>query len=208
TVSLKSAAPGELRYSLDGSEPTAASPVYTGPITIDHKSASVRAGVFADKKRIGDLWGQGYTWKNHQTNLTTGKLAAGGPGVPDNAKPSKYEPNNPAFDGAVERETMWSQHDGPGWLKVDLEASHKLNEIHLYTWYGDGRSYQYYIEVSQDDKTWTKVADASTNTTAADEQGYRHKFNPVDARYIRVVLTKNTANPAVHVVELRAFEAK
>jgi hypothetical protein len=42
----------------------------------------------------------------------------------------------------------------------------------------------------------------------ADEQGYRHKINPVDARYIRVVLTKNTANPAVHVLELRAFEAK
>jgi hypothetical protein len=46
------------------------------------------------------------------------------------------------------------------------------------------------------------------NTTKATDQGYRCKFEPVDARYIRATLTKNSANPGLHIVEIRAFEPK
>jgi len=34
-----------------------------------------------------------------------------------------------------------------------------------------------------------------------------HKFDPVKASYVRVNMLKNSSNPAVHIVEVRAFEA-
>jgi hypothetical protein len=34
-----------------------------------------------------------------------------------------------------------------------------------------------------------------------------HTFAPTKARYIRVNMLKNSDNPAVHLVEVRAYEA-
>jgi hypothetical protein len=34
-----------------------------------------------------------------------------------------------------------------------------------------------------------------------------HKFNPAPACYVKVSMLKNSANPAVHLVEVRVFEA-
>ena len=67
--------------------------------------------------------------------------------------------------------------------------------------------FQYNIEVSDDEKTWTKVVDAAANLEPATEKGVLHKFNPTPARYIRVNMLKNSAQDAVQIVELRAFEA-
>ena len=36
--------------------------------------------------------------------------------------------------------------------------------------------------------------------------GDMHKFAPTDARYVRITMLKNSANSAVHLVELRVFE--
>ena len=73
---------------------------------------------------------------------------------------------------------------------------------------GDDRHYQYTIEVSADSRSWQKVVDASGNTEKTSPQGYRHTIPSTRARYIRVTMLKNTANPAVHICELRAYEAK
>ena len=51
------------------------------------------------------------------------------------------------------------------------------------------------------------MVDASANTAPATPEGYRHRFDPAPARYIRATMLKNSANPAVHLVEVRAFEA-
>jgi hypothetical protein len=52
------------------------------------------------------------------------------------------------------------------------------------------------------------VVDASANTRGTDDQGYDHKFPPTEGRYIRIVMLKNTANIGLHIVEVRAYEAK
>ena len=61
--------------------------------------------------------------------------------------------------------------------------------------------------MSTDGKTWKPVADSSGNSTPGTEKGYMHKFDPVKASYVRVNMLKNSSNPAVHIVEVRAFEA-
>ncbi|MCY2931307.1 MAG: family 20 glycosylhydrolase [Planctomycetota bacterium] len=207
-VTLKSALPGEIRYTLDGKEPKADSTLYTGPVKIEGGTKSIRSALFVGGKKVGDEWGDGYTWLNYEKNITTGKPTVSGKGTGTN-EPSTYETGvSLACDGLVEVDKHWGMSPFPCWLKIDLQKTVKLDEIRLICWWGDGRSYQYAIELSNDEKTWTKVVDASANTKETTEQGYDHKFAPTHARYIRVVMLKNSANIAVHIVEVRAYEAK
>ena len=210
TVTLQSAIGGEIRYTRDGAEVSAASPVYQNPVRVEKATLTVRAAVFANGKKQGEEWREDLTWTNHEINLTTGKKAAAGQGMPTDAPipVADFKDGNPALDGYVEKDTHWSINPYPAWLAVDLENVATIGEIHLYTWWGDDRSYQYGIDVSEDGKAWHRVVDASANTAKTTDQGYRHKFAPTKARYLRVTMLKNSANPAVHISELRAYPAK
>ena len=50
------------------------------------------------------------------------------------------------------------------------------------------------------------MVDMSANTKPAVATGDMHKFAPADARYVRITMLKNSANPGVHLVEFRVFE--
>ncbi len=115
-----------------------------------------------------------------------------------------------AVDGIVDNYSYWGAKPYPQWLRVDLDKPHKLNTIQVFTVYqlAQKRYYQYTVEVSADGENWTQVADMSTNTTPATHKGDMHKFAPRMARYIKVNMLYNSANPGVHIVELRAFEAQ
>jgi len=53
TLTMTADVPGTIRYTLDGKEPTAQSPAYTAPVTIE-KTTSVRACLFdTDGKQVG-----------------------------------------------------------------------------------------------------------------------------------------------------------
>jgi alpha-N-acetylglucosaminidase len=90
---------------------------------------------------------------------------------------------------------------------VDLGKVTKLDRAQVYPYWGGGRYYQYKVEVSTDEKQWQQVVDMSTNTKPASVTGEMHEFAPADARFVRITMLKNSANPAVHLVELRVFEA-
>lgn len=109
-----------------------------------------------------------------------------------------------AFDGNILGD-YWAANPAPQWIEVDLEAERSLTGVHLFPYYGDGRSYQYKVEVSSDDKTWNLVADGSKNEKPASLRGYRHDFAAVSARYVRVTMLSNSANTAVHLREVRVF---
>ncbi|MCY2930622.1 MAG: chitobiase/beta-hexosaminidase C-terminal domain-containing protein [Planctomycetota bacterium] len=199
TVTVTSAQPGEIRYTLDGSKPAAKSALYTGPVKVAGATTRFQAALFTpDGKPIGEPWGETYTWVNYEKNLTTGKPVTTNRGETTNLAP---------VDGTVEPEVHWGGDSG-GWYQVDLQAVHKLNEVHLYTWFGDGRVYTYNIELSVDGKTWKKVVDGSANKVPASEKGYCHKIEPTDARYVRVTMLTNSANPAIHISEIRVYEQK
>jgi len=210
-ITLQSAVGGEIRYTTDGSEVSAAkSQVYTAPIQIAKQTLAVRAAVFANGKKQGEEWREDLTWLNHEQNLTTGKKAAAGAGLPTDAPlaAAEFKAGNLALDGFADKDNHWSINPSPAWLAVDLETPTRIEQIHLYTWWGDDRSYQYVIDLSVDGSTWQRVVDASANTVKTTDQGYRHTFAPTLARYIRVTMLKNTANSAIHICELRAYPAK
>jgi hypothetical protein len=80
--------------------------------------------------------------------------------------------------------------------------------MHVFPYWDGRRYYQYTVQVSLDGKTWTQVVDMSKNTKPSTPQGDLHKFERTEARYIRINMLKNSANTGVHLVEIRAYEAK
>jgi hypothetical protein len=205
-----------VRYTLDppppgagpecGGEPTTNSPAFTKPIVLD-RTTTVAARCFdAANKPYGRIFQEKYTLANVEDNLTTGKPATA-------SRSGSGEVPELAVDGMVEvksafEPTFWGSAPYPQWWMVDLEKAANLQELQLYTFWGDGRSYQYTIEGSTDGKAWHTLVDASTNAAAADAKGYTHTFKPTPARYVRVNMLKNSNNQGVHIVELRAYEAR
>ena len=51
----------------------------------------------------------------------------------------------------------------------------KLNRIHVFPYWGANRFYRYVVEVSEDGKTWRRVADMSENKTSATPKGEDRK---------------------------------
>jgi|GEM_PF-376756 len=114
-----------------------------------------------------------------------------------------------AVDGVADNlQSSWQSDPYPAWLKIDLEKPAKLNRIHVFPYWGAKRFYRYIVEVSQDGKTWRRVADMSRNKTPATPQGDDHRFGAVTARYIRVNMLHHNLNRGVHLVEVRVFDAK
>jgi hexosaminidase len=136
-----------------------------------------------------------------ESNLTTGRPVRASNFLP------QFPPEN-AVDGRVDLERYWDASAGaPQWLEVDLEQAQRIGGLGLWTYWDGERSYQYVVDVSRDGKDWKRVADGSDNLLPAGEWGYRHLFAPQTARYVRVTMLKNSANPGLHVVELRVYPA-
>jgi hypothetical protein len=187
-----------IHYTTDGTEPSVKTPRYTEPLKLSG-GLRLRAAMF-DKD--GELVG-GYTfapkyyWKGFEQNLTTGKPVTNSTG--ENA--------DAAVDGWVNLAKFWGTIPAPQWWQVDLLADYTLERIRIVPYWDGNRYYQYSIELSSDGKEWTKVVDASGNTAPETDQGRMHQFAPAKGRYIRVNMLKNSDNPAVHLVEVRAYEA-
>ncbi|MDA1143005.1 MAG: DUF1080 domain-containing protein [Planctomycetota bacterium] len=120
----------------------------------------------------------------------------------------KHQGNNVptlAVDGVADQSSVWFGDGSPAWLEVDLQQTVKIDTAHVYFYYSDGRYYQYAIEVSTDQKTWKKVVDRSGTTELCTAQGHPHRFDPIEARWVKLHIYKNSANPAVHVMELKVY---
>jgi len=207
TVTMSTVAPGvQIRYRLDGEEPTMESPLYEKPFKAA-ESLNIRAALFdKDGKRLGNTTvGDNMRYVHFESSLTTGKpvsASKAGGGSPEDPEKAEY-----AADGWVDGTKFWGNIPAPLWWQVDLEKEYSVDRIQVVPYFDGIRYYQYTVEVSTDDKAWTQVVDASKNTTPGTEKGYIHKFDPVKARYVRVNMLKNSDNPAVHLVEVRAWEA-
>ncbi|WP_338285291.1 discoidin domain-containing protein [Luteolibacter sp. LG18] len=79
----------------------------------------------------------------------------------------------------------WTASSGtfPQWWRTDLGSVQPITKVAV-DWYGDGtRTYRYQIQTSNDDSTWTTVADRSANTQAGATED---SLSNVSARYVRV----------------------
>jgi alpha-N-acetylglucosaminidase len=130
-----------------------------------------------------------------QKNLTTSKPVAASSGTQAEA----------AVDGLVSLNRYWDAHPWPQWWQVDLEKPELIGKIDIIPYWDGHRYYQYAITVSRDGTNWTQVVDGTGNSKPASPNGYRHSITPTTTRFIRITLHKNSANPGVHLVEVRAY---
>ncbi|KAJ3643696.1 hypothetical protein Zmor_026392 [Zophobas morio] len=77
-----------------------------------------------------------------------------------------------------------------------------INHIHMMLWDGGVRFYQYYIEVSTDEKNWKMVVDYRQYACRSVQNLY---FEKVITQYIRVVGTHNSAHNEFHLVFFEAY---
>jgi len=138
----------------------------------------------------------------HTVNLATGKPVTVSGGTQGSNLPRN------AVDGVTSNDSGWHTAPWPQWLQVDLGKSCSIDRVKVFTYYGDGRCYQYTVEASTDGKEWKQIVDMSRNTKASTEAADDHTFPAVQARYVRVQLLKNSANEGVHLNELMVFKAK
>jgi hexosaminidase len=195
------------RYTLDNSLPNAGWKTYTAPISLE-QTAHLRAGLFDGRGvQHGYLVG---SWFRRivvvKPNLATHKPVTVGPSPDrDDAWSAKV-----AVDGrADEANGHWaSVGAAPQWLQIDLEKVHPVDFINVITYWDGSRYYQLTAEISEDGKTWKRVLDFSGNKAFATAAGYSGKFTATSARYVRINMLKNSANPFVHIVEVVVDEAK
>jgi hexosaminidase len=203
TVTGKVPAGCSVHYAMDSSEPTPKSPRYGGPFQVTG-TLRPRAAIFDDKTGElvgGYVFGPKTAYRGFEQSLTTGKpVVASGP-VND------QEMAVFAADGYVDIAQFWGSIPSPQTWKVDLQSECKIGRVQVVPYWDGVRYYQYTVEVSTDGEKWKQVVDAGTNTEAGTEKGYTHTFDPVKARHVRVNMLKNSDNPAVHLVEVRVFEA-
>jgi len=196
-----------LKYTLDNSLPNERWQSYAGPITVD-QTVHLRAGLFDDQGAPqGPLVGSWFRSRIPvKPNLATGKPVTVGPS-PDR-KDGWYA--RIAVDGrADDAGRHWaSEGAAPQWLQVDLEKIRPIDFINVITYWDGSRYYQWNAKVSVNGQSWKKVLDFSDNKTPATAQGYSGKFPKTEARYVRINMLKNSANPFVHIVELIVDETK
>jgi N-acetyl-beta-hexosaminidase len=200
TLTLRSARKGgTIRYTLDGKRVDGKSPVYTNAITIT-TPVRVQAQYFDEKNQpAGALWHMKYTNRGYQKSLATGANATG-------SGREGVSTAHLAVDGMVDKDQHWSATPCPTWLQVELKKPAKIGCVEIVFYWDKHRYYQYTVDASMDGKTWTTVVNASKNTEISTEKGYRHELDCIEARFLRVTVLKNSANPAAHIVELRAYE--
>ncbi|MCX7597665.1 MAG: discoidin domain-containing protein, partial [Armatimonadetes bacterium] len=146
-----------------------------------------------------------------------------------------YEPDEPELMGVenlflgakVTASPHWSdrgphfavdgRHDNPGdhWaaenipvqLTVHLPAPRDLNCIHLWTYWGDARYYQYFIEGSLDGENWAILADNRANAKPASAEGERFLFPTMRVQHVRITFTYNSVSNVAggHIVEVEGY---
>jgi len=109
-------------------------------------------------------------------------------------------------DGRIALWEHWGDTKGEeNWIMVDLEKSEQIERLNLVTFWDNYRYYQFTVEGSEDGENWRTLWDNSENTTLATRDGYAQEIESTNARYLRVNMLYNSANPGLHIVEFSAW---
>lgn len=200
-IHMTTAGNAEIRYTLDGTEPTANSALYTGAIVLQ-KSAKIRAAAFRDGKR-SSVTSQDISF-NKATACPVELLQP-------THKNYTYKGGATLTDGLLGDKGFgtgrWLGFSGNDLEAViDLKQNTNVSSVSLNTcvdkgsWIFDARNIE--VSVSADGKSFTKVA--SKSLPALEEQTpdniytYELTFPQTTTRYVKVTATSEHNIPEWH----------
>src|SRR4029079_1450188 len=108
-----------------------------------------------------------------------------------------YVPDN-AIDN--NSKTRWVNEKKDSWIKLDLDKTQTICEVGVQWNKGDSRVYSFTVSVSKDNKKFTDVAKLKSSGSTNGLESYSLK--EVNARYVRITVTKNTENNFASIVEI------
>jgi HEAT repeat protein len=150
-----------------------------------------------DDKAREDL--RGYMAELSMKNLALNAAAS-------SSRPSESgHPPAHAVDGQKTLASYWGCTPPPCTLTLDLGRTERIGRVRVMPYWDGRRFYRYRVESSIDGQKWRVAIDASANSAPATPKGVMHRFKPQDARYVRVVMLQNSANPGLHIVELEIY---
>ena len=181
-ITLSADENGEIRFTLDGSEPNAASTRFAEPIKLQ-KSATVRAAVFKQGKQLGYATRKTFTSVSPIQNLALGKpvttSVTSGPIFSSARLTDGGTANLDYFLG-------YPAEPKPIEITIDLKKVFPVKRVVTHAFFNGNVYEAYEIQISADGKNFRKVADRTKKppkVTAATI----HDFPQTDARYIRIV---------------------
>ncbi len=173
---------------------------YGSPIMVTETTHLSAQLYDAEDNKIGSALNETYYLLKEKSCLTTGKKTI--------ASNEKLRPKMAeiATNGRVSLWEHWSdQTNGGNWIMVDLEKEETISKFLVHCFWDNYRYYQYTIEVSSDGKSWKQVVDYSKNKELSSIDGYTHDIEKQNARYLRLNVLHNSANPGLHITEFCAF---
>ncbi|MGB8450839.1 MAG: chitobiase/beta-hexosaminidase C-terminal domain-containing protein [Anaerocolumna sp.] len=160
-----------IKYTTDGSTPTAESATYTDPINVS-VTTTVKAIAIKEGMNNSAVASAAYTIGSAPVNLALNKHGITSSYIGGNI--ADY-----AFDGNTE--SRWeSEFSDPQWIYVDLGSINTVNGVKLNWEAASGKSYK--IQVSTDATEWE---DAYTQTNGLGKTE-NITFDPKAARYVRM----------------------
>ena len=103
--------------------------------------------------------------------------------------------------------SFWLGYPNPCSLTIDLGSKKQMNRVDVVPFWAAHLPTQYFVDLSEDQKSWENVVDASNLDEAPTKAGYVHRFPAKSARYIRVRITGSKQFPPsmARIHEVRAF---
>lgn len=98
--------------------------------------------------------------------------------------------------------TRWSQEGTGQWIRFDLKDVKSVWAVDVAFYNGDQRVFYFKVQTSTDNRTWT---DATGNLVSSGRtiQMERYRFEPVEARYVRLLCNGNSTNKWNSPTEIR-----
>ncbi|UDQ96992.1 glycoside hydrolase domain-containing protein [Lentisphaerota bacterium WC36G] len=102
----------------------------------------------------------------------------------------------------------WASLTLPAAATLQLKNAKELGAIKMWTFWEDGRVYQFKIEGSVDGKNWFTLTDQTKNTKKSTKKGFVFEFAPKKVKYVKVTFTNNSKgnNSGGHIVEIEGYE--
>ncbi|HRU05623.1 MAG TPA: NPCBM/NEW2 domain-containing protein [Candidatus Brocadiia bacterium] len=131
-----------------------------------------------------------------------------------------------AVDGSRDNDGYWWSDLGKGqgrarvfetpqWLQVDLLRVREIDHVYVqfHVWPSQNLETRlsickYYVEASEDGQKWQRILDETKNEDVSLERGLERWFKPVQARYVRLTVLKNSSWAGAQVVEFEVLGPK
>ena len=189
-------------YLIDGNPLTADEIEIEGTDVILHLTDSLDYGLYRfSVEGLHSAEGGELAPNQQRTILRTVPLDARQTGITISAIGSQTgNPYTNAYDGKLS--TRWSQEGKNQWIRFDLKAVKSVWAVDVSFYNGDSRVFYFKVQTSTDNKTWTDATGDLTSSGMTNEME-RYRFEPVEARYVRLLCNGNSTNNWNSPTEIR-----